>query len=380
VPDDEENDDFLPSDNSVSTFRCEGEDVLPLFSLLVPNYHPQLKLMSKFYLPFIFFGTASYYVDLSCHIFLDSTWTSWLDVCNDKNHVLIIGAHSLCTQATETFTEANHFHDVFVGLGLILDLMLEPYSVSSSDSWVTDSLMKLIKDSSAPNIAGTISSNSFGKVNKKSCHLVIDVLSVQLVFDNWYPFASQSAPSPYVKDTPQDVIHHITHNQNVLLSLYFKMNPLSCMYVFKEAKSNRFGWPVPSLKKIFSSAVMMKHKLDKGIILSWDGYAHNTVSEFLLCFLFYVTILFYPNLYFIQECMWIHHWVILQFVNPLFSVPIHYNICQVGPNGFMSFDFKHNNWDQFTISIDNELELEHHNCHGEVPRIGLVWLGMRVDE
>ncbi len=83
----------------------------------------------------------------------------------------------------------------------MLDLMLEPCSVLSSDSWVTDSLMKLIKDSSAPDIADPISSNSFGKVNKKICRFVIDMLSAQLVFDNWYPFASQRAPSPYVKDT-----------------------------------------------------------------------------------------------------------------------------------------------------------------------------------
>ena len=105
----------------------------------------------------MFIGTASYYVDLSCHILLDSTWTVWSDVCNDKNHVLIIGAHTLRTQGEATFTEANHFRDVFAALGLMLDLMLEPYSVLSSDSWVTNSLMKLIKDSSAPNIAGPIS-------------------------------------------------------------------------------------------------------------------------------------------------------------------------------------------------------------------------------
>ncbi len=116
------------------------------------------------------------------------------------------------------------------------------------------------------------------------------MLSVQLVFDNWYPFASQSVPSPYVKDTPEDVIRHISHNQKVLLSLCFKMNLHSCMSVFKEAKSNRLGWPVPSLKRIFSSVVTMKHMLDKGIILSWDNYAHNTVSDCLLCFLFHVTI------------------------------------------------------------------------------------------
>jgi hypothetical protein len=258
-------------------------------------------------------------------------------VCNDKNHVLIIGAHILRTQGEATFMEANHFRDVFVALGLMLDLMLELYSDSSSDSWVTDSLMKLIKDSSAPDIAGPISSNSFEKVNKKFCCFVIDMLSVQLVFDNWYPFASQSVPFSYVKDTPEYVICHISHNQKVLLLLCFKMNPHSCMSVFKEAKNNRLGWPVPSPKRIFSSAVTMKHNLDKGIILSWDDYAHKTVSDFLLCILFYVTILLPPNLYFIQECMWIHPWVILQFVNPLFSVPTHYKFTSGGTRWFHAF-------------------------------------------
>jgi hypothetical protein len=43
VPDEDANDDFLPSDNSVFTFAVEGEHVLSLSSLLAPNYHPQLE-------------------------------------------------------------------------------------------------------------------------------------------------------------------------------------------------------------------------------------------------------------------------------------------------------------------------------------------------
>jgi hypothetical protein len=110
--------------------------------------------------------------------------------------------------------EANHFCDVFAALGLMLELMLEPFSVSSEDSRVKDSLMKLLKDSSAPDISGpTSSSNSFGQVNKFFCRFVIDMLSVQLVFNNWYPFSAQSAPSPYVKETPQEVIDDIAHIQ-----------------------------------------------------------------------------------------------------------------------------------------------------------------------
>ncbi len=105
-------------------------------------------------------------------------------MCNDKNQRLVIGAHSFRSLGSQTFTEANHFRDVFAALGLMLELMLEPVSVSSEDSRVMDSLMKLLKDSSAPNIAGPTSSNSFGQVNKFFCCFFIDMLSVQLVFNN----------------------------------------------------------------------------------------------------------------------------------------------------------------------------------------------------
>ncbi len=192
-------------------------------------------------------------------------------MCNDKNQHLVIGAHSFRSLGSQTFTEANHFCDVFAALGLMLELMLEPFSVSSEDSHVTDSLMKLLKDSSTPNIAGSTSSNSFGRMNKFFCCFVIDMLSVQLVFNNWYSFPAQSAPSPYIKETPQEVIDDIAHNQGVLVLLCVQLNPISCMSVFKEGSQS--CWQVPTSKKTFSSVVTMKHKLEKGIILSWKGYA-----------------------------------------------------------------------------------------------------------
>ncbi len=65
---------------------------------------------------------------------------------------------------------------------------------------------------------------------------------------------------------------------------------------------------------------------------------------------------------------------------PSIFSPYPLQLHQVGPNGFMHYVFKHNNWDQFVRSVDNELELKHHNRHGEVPPFGLVWLGTHVDE
>ncbi len=58
------------------------------------------------------------------------------------------------------------------------------------------------------------------------------------------------------------------------------------MFVFEEG--NQLRWQVPTLKKTFSSVVTMKLKLEKGIILSWEGYAENFVSYFLLCVFFIV--------------------------------------------------------------------------------------------
>jgi hypothetical protein len=126
-------------------------------------------------------------------------------------------------------------------------------------------------------------------------------------------------PSPYVKETPQEVIDDLAHDQGVLVMLCVQLNPISCMSVFKEG--NQLCWQVPTLKKTFSSLVTMKHKLEKGIILSCEGCVENYVSYFHLCVFYYCTMSLNPNVYLNQDHLWIHHWVILQFVNPLFFSP-----------------------------------------------------------
>jgi hypothetical protein len=73
-----------------------------------------------------------------------------------------------------------------------------------------------------------------------------------------------------------DVIRHIKHNQEVLVSFCVNFNPLPSISMFKDNKT--LGWEVPSLKTLFSTRVTYKHKLDKGIISSWEVYAKNHVS------------------------------------------------------------------------------------------------------
>jgi hypothetical protein len=65
---------------------------------------------------------------------------------------------------------------------------------------------------------------------------------------------------------------------------------------------------------------------------------------------------------------------------PTFSVPTHHNLRQTGPNGFMRYVFKHDNWRMFVRNVDNELELENRTCHGLVPTFGVVWLGTCLEE
>jgi hypothetical protein len=81
---------------------------------------------------------------------------------------------------------------------------LEGFSIRQENTHATDLLMHTIKISSC--FTGSreetaINNNSFGRVNKTFCRFVMNLLSVQLVFDNRYPFAAQVAPSPYAKTT-----------------------------------------------------------------------------------------------------------------------------------------------------------------------------------
>jgi hypothetical protein len=132
--------------------------------------------------------------------------------------------------------------------------------------------MKIIKTTSAQLL---LNNNSFGRVNKKFVHFFIDMLSLQLVFDNWYPYAAQDAPSPYAKSTPIEVTNALQHNQSILVSLAMSMNSsLQSFYL----ENGSLGWPAPSLKQTFSTAVTYIKKFKLGIISSWEGYHDNYVS------------------------------------------------------------------------------------------------------
>ncbi len=158
-------------------------------------------------------------------------------------------------------------------------LFLENYNKRGHFSRITDTLMEQIKESSTPTRdLQPINLNSFGRVNKTFACFVIDFLSVQLVFNNWFPFKCQNALSPYARNIePEAEMAAIKTNQQILISLVLHINPRAHTLLLDQGRS---GWPSPNLKKVFSTAQNYKVKFDKGIISLWEGYH---VDEFKVC-------------------------------------------------------------------------------------------------
>ena len=108
---------------------------------------------------------------------------NWQDIKDEHGRHLVIGEFSFTKKRSEGFTASNKCRDVLAAMELSGKLLLEHYSVHASYSNISDSLMKVIKDTSAN---GGVNNNSFGRVNKTFIRFFIDMLSLQLAFDNWY--------------------------------------------------------------------------------------------------------------------------------------------------------------------------------------------------
>jgi hypothetical protein len=194
-----------------------------------------------------------------------------LEIRYSQNRRLVIGAYHFTTCSSQTYIQANNSRDVLAGLYLISILLLENFTERGEFSRITDSLMLQIKESSSPTgDLQSINCNSFGRVNRAFGRFVIDFLAVQLVFNNWFPFKCQTAPSPYVcKNSPEADMAAIKKNQKILISLVLNMNPRAHSLLLNPG---RLGWDSPNRKKIFTFAQHYKNKFDKGIISSWGGF------------------------------------------------------------------------------------------------------------
>ncbi len=112
---------------------------------------------------------------------------NWETIKDEHGRRLIIGRFHFTKRENEGFTASNECRDVFAAMELTTKLLLEEYSDHNLHSKINNSLMKIIKLSNEPDPDhASINNNSFGRVNKKFVCFFINMLSLQLVFDNWY--------------------------------------------------------------------------------------------------------------------------------------------------------------------------------------------------
>jgi hypothetical protein len=148
-----------------------------------------------------------------CLSFTDDGWEMLRDSSNQR---LWIGLFQFHKKGAYTYTEANNSRDVLAALHLVVMHQLEEFLVCGKLSHICNSQMKCLKMSSNGELTNH---NSFGQVNKKFARFVIDFISVQLVFNNWYPFLTQFAPSPFAKNIPEEVKSALKNNQIILINI-----------------------------------------------------------------------------------------------------------------------------------------------------------------
>ena len=89
-----------------------------------------------------------------------------MDIKDQHGHPLLIGVHHFTKKVSTGYVAANDARDVLAALELSTKLFLEDSTLPDLHSRLDDSLIKLIKASSAPNLHdGVINNNSFGRVN-----------------------------------------------------------------------------------------------------------------------------------------------------------------------------------------------------------------------
>jgi hypothetical protein len=168
---------------------------------------------------------------------------------DSNNQRLSIGLFQFHKKAASTYTESNNSRDVLAALHLMVMLQLEDFLVCGKLSHICDSQMKCLKMSSNSELSNH---NSFWRVNKKFARFVTDFISVQLVFNNWYPFLTQFASSPFAKNIPEEVKSALKNNQMILINICIRLDHnANILFVEQGVK----GWPVPTLKQLFSMAV-----------------------------------------------------------------------------------------------------------------------------
>jgi hypothetical protein len=194
-------------------------------------------------------------------------------------------------------------------------------------------------------------------------------------------------PSPYSKGVTDDIKADLLRNQRVLIRMCFKLCPRRCVSAF----GGKWFWDCSDPSQVFGALVNYKRKFMTGIISSWENYIKHVVSnyiqfvyiQFVLVILYYFITFFYNlfitklHIYNLQgsKCLWIHHWVVLQFLHEHFVVGRNTDLSGPDEDNGRVYNFKHDNWSKMIKSVDCSYEDQYKQIYGYQPRLSLVWLG-----
>ncbi len=124
---------------------------------------------------------------------------TWNDFFDEDGNKLNIGQLKYETKHGKFFPSYIHLvsaRNVKSALALVVRLFLEHFKVTENSSMLQDSAMLLLKETSNTDV---FHSNSFGKVNANFARVVIDFLSMLLLFDAYSDHNANASPTPWAE-------------------------------------------------------------------------------------------------------------------------------------------------------------------------------------
>ena len=177
---------------------------------------------------------------------------------------------------------------------------------------------------------------------------MIDYIAMSLLFDCYTEHNTNVSPAPWggrcLSTVNQDEFGNksehdlFIENQRILIELCMLQRESTSWILFGNQKLGQIGWAPGKLDSIWTSSVRFVKQFDGGVSSSHQsGDKRN-------------------------ECMWIHHFVILQLFHPKFK-----NLVDV--------NFLHENHSKFVRRINGDDMKKYESIYGELPSFNYLWLG-----
>jgi len=181
---------------------------------------------------------------------------TWDDLVNENGDPLQFGMMHY-TNTMSSFCERVKPRDVKTALVLLNYLFLEHHTVENS--LLVDSAMLLIKESSE---GAGVHFNSIGKPNRMFAWVVIDYLSMCILFDTFIEHRSLVAPMPF-KNVPmsEENMAMLVHNKQILVKFCLGQGNSTAEKYFVNKKTSVVGRGCLDLDKLCSTSTKFHRHL-----------------------------------------------------------------------------------------------------------------------